>query len=72
MTEGCLRLWLEQMDEAARQALAYVEGMRNRIAHGYFELNISVVWETVQRALPDLLTHLPAVRTAAEDWPTSR
>ena len=39
--------------------------MRNRIAHGYFEINFDVVWETVQSALPELLAQLPAVRRAA-------
>ena len=120
MTIDRLPLLLEQMHEAASQALAYVEGMdkaafvtdkrtqqavvlnllvigelaakllerhgdfvmehpgiawasmkgmRNRIAHGYFELDIGVVWETVQRALPDLLARLPAVRVAAQERP---
>lgn len=120
MTIDRLPLWLDQMHEAASQALAYVEGMdkaafvtdkrtqqavvlnllvigelaaklleqhgdfvlehpgiawasmkgmRNRIAHGYFELDIGVVWETVQRALPDLLARLPAVRVAAQERP---
>ncbi len=123
MTIDRLPLWLDQMQEAASQALAYVEGMdkagfaadkrtqqavvlnllvigelaaklieqhgdfvtehpgiawasmkgmRNRIAHGYFELDIGVVWETVQRALPDLLGRLPAVRLAAQERPARR
>lgn len=29
--------------------------MRNRIAHGYFEIDIGVVWATVERHLPPLL-----------------
>ena len=33
-------------------------GMRNRIAHGYFDINLDVVWETVQTALPELLKQL--------------
>lgn len=33
-------------------------GMRNRIAHGYFDINLDVVWDTVQLALPELLEHL--------------
>ena len=41
-----------------------MKGMRNRIAHGYFEINLDVVWETVQSALPDLLRQLPAVRAS--------
>lgn len=36
-----------------------MRGMRNRIAHGYFDINLDVVWETVQIALPALLNALP-------------
>ena len=32
--------------------------MRNRITHGYFEINLDVVWNTVQDALPELLKQL--------------
>ncbi|TBW08493.1 DUF86 domain-containing protein [Azotobacter chroococcum] len=42
-----------------------MRGMRNRIAHGYFDINLDVVWETVQTALPELLKQLPAVRQDA-------
>lgn len=41
-----------------------MKGMRNRIAHGYFEINLDVVWETVQSALPELMKQLPAVRAS--------
>ncbi|PIQ11990.1 MAG: hypothetical protein CO125_03645 [Hydrogenophilales bacterium CG_4_9_14_3_um_filter_59_35] len=44
-----------------------MRGMRNRIAHGYFDINLEVVWDTVQAALPDLLKQLPAVRQDADD-----
>ncbi|MDF3055741.1 MAG: hypothetical protein K0Q74_1648 [Gammaproteobacteria bacterium] len=43
-------------------------GMRNRIAHGYFDINLDVVWETVQTALPELLMQMPAVRYEADCW----
>lgn len=39
-----------------------MRGMRNRIAHGYFDVNLDVVWDTVQTALPELLKQLPTVR----------
>lgn len=39
-----------------------MRGMRNRMAHGYFDVDLEVVWETVQTALPELLKQLPAVR----------
>lgn len=38
-----------------------MRGMRNRMAHGYFEINLEVVWSTVQTALPALLAQLDAL-----------
>lgn len=43
-----------------------MRGMRNRIAHGYFDVNLDVVWDTVQTALPELLQQLLAVRQDAD------
>jgi uncharacterized protein with HEPN domain len=43
-----------------------MRGMRNRVAHGYFDINLDVVWDTVQSALPALLLQLPALRQGAE------
>ena len=52
-----------------------MRNMRNRMAHGYFDINLDVVWDTVQAALPEtvqewlpaLLQQLPAVRQDADD-----
>ena len=61
------------MDSHAAFALAHpdvpwrsMRGMRNRIAHGYFDVNLDLVWDTVQTALPALLLHLSAVRQDAD------
>jgi len=35
-----------------------IRGMRNRLAHGYFDVNIDVVWDTVQLAVPELERHV--------------
>lgn len=45
---------------AAYPAVPWIsmKGMRNRIAHGYFEVDMGVVWETVRRALPVLIDHV--------------
>lgn len=43
-----------------------MKGMRNRIAHGYFDIDIDVVWETVRTALPELLVQLPTIRADAQ------
>jgi uncharacterized protein with HEPN domain len=44
-----------------------MRGMRNRIAHGYFEINLDLVWDTVLTALPELLKQLHAVRQHVKD-----
>jgi len=44
-----------------------MRGMRNRMAHGYFDIDLHVVWETAQAWLPELLKQLPAVRQNADD-----
>ncbi len=44
-----------------------MRNMRNRMAHGYFDINLDLVWETVQEWLPVLLQQLPSVRLDAEN-----
>ncbi|MDP2818768.1 MAG: DUF86 domain-containing protein [Polaromonas sp.] len=39
-----------------------MKGMRNRIAHGYFEINLETVWDTLKTALPSLIEQLPEIR----------
>jgi uncharacterized protein with HEPN domain len=38
-----------------------IKGMRNRIAHGYFDINLDIVWDTVRDALPALIETLAAI-----------
>lgn len=44
-----------------------MRNMRNRMAHGYFDIDLDVVWETTQAWLPGLLKQTPAVRQDAGD-----
>jgi len=44
-----------------------MRGMRNRIAHGYFEVDLDVVWDTVRTDLPALLAQLIAARHDTND-----
>lgn len=44
-----------------------LRGMRNRIAHGYFDVNLELVWSTLQIAMPDLLPKLAAARAGLAD-----
>jgi len=41
--------------EIAWQKMA---GMRDRLVHGYFDINLDVVWETVTEDLPSLVSQL--------------
>jgi len=40
--------------------------MRNRLVHGYFDINLDIVWSTISEDLPALLgsleKHLPPLR----------
>jgi uncharacterized protein with HEPN domain len=41
---------------------AQMRGMRNRMAHGYFDIDLNIVWDTVKSSLPELERHrLPLV-----------
>ena len=35
-----------------------IVGMRNRLVHAYFDINLDVVWSTVQEDLPRLIAQL--------------
>lgn len=39
-----------------------MRNMRNRMAHGYFDINLDVVWETAQEWVPQLLRQLIVLR----------
>jgi len=35
-----------------------VSGIRNRLAHGYFDVDLDIVWQTVTARLPELIVQL--------------
>ena len=70
--EAAGRVLAEFPDFAAGQAdvpWRAIRGMRNRVAHAYFNVNLELVWETVRTALPDLAAQLPAVLRDAQQFP---
>mgnify|MGYP003895539625 CR=1 FL=1 len=42
-------------------SVSAMRGMRNRIAHGYFDIDLVVVWDTLQTAHPTLKVQLCAL-----------
>jgi uncharacterized protein with HEPN domain len=52
-----------QVSEATRAHLsdlpwADIVGMRHRLIHAYFDINLDILWRTVQNDLPPLITAL--------------
>ncbi|HEX5441757.1 MAG TPA: DUF86 domain-containing protein [Ktedonobacterales bacterium] len=43
--------------------------MRNRLIHGYFAVNLTIVWDTIQRDLPVLETQIRAIRSQLDATP---
>lgn len=41
--------------------LALANDMRNALAHGYFKVDLGIVWKTIQGNLPDLHTQITEV-----------
>jgi len=36
-------------------------GLRNRLIHGYFDVNLDIVWDTVEEDLPPLVADLEKI-----------
>lgn len=68
---------LEVIGEAARNAVlaqadlpqrfpqiawSAAQGMRHRLSHGYFSIDLDIVWTTIERDVPQLLAELKRVR----------
>lgn len=50
------------VDQTPELPWKQMRGMRNRMAHGYFEINMDIVWDTVQDALPGLERQIAAIK----------
>jgi uncharacterized protein with HEPN domain len=44
----------------SRQDIPWIKmhGMRNQVAHAYSDMNLDIVWDTVQNSLPELISKL--------------
>lgn len=38
-----------------------IVGMRNRLIHGYYDINLTIVWRTVTQELPGLIGELEKI-----------
>jgi uncharacterized protein with HEPN domain len=61
--EAASRLPKEFTAEHAEVPWRRIVGLRNRIVHEYFDVDIELVWEIVHTELPALKTQLRALRS---------
>ncbi len=63
--EASSRLSKEFQAEHPEIPWSGIIGMRNRLVHAYFDINLKVVWQTTEEDLPALieqLKHLPEIQ----------
>jgi uncharacterized protein with HEPN domain len=55
-----------KISEGTKSEFAYIPwqdivGMRNRLIHGYFDVNVKLVWNTIKNNLPSLIISLKKI-----------
>jgi uncharacterized protein with HEPN domain len=71
--EACRNVERNYPDFAAAHPdlpLAFAYEMRNALAHGYFKIDLAIVWKTIATDLPDLYDQLRAI--LGEQSPAAR
>ena len=59
--EAASRVSTERKEAHPEIPWSEIVGMRNRLVHGYFNINLQRVWETVQEDIPPLISQLEAL-----------
>jgi uncharacterized protein with HEPN domain len=65
--EAAARLTEETRAAHPRIPWREIVGMRHRLVHGYFEVDLNKVWDTVQNDLPPLIALLETAVPPEED-----
>jgi uncharacterized protein with HEPN domain len=66
MGEAARRLSEETRLELSEIPWRQIIGMRNRLIHGYDDVDLAIVWDSVQNDLPPLIAQLEQVVPAEE------
>ena len=59
--EAATRVSAETKKNQPEVPWSEIIGMRNRLVHGYFEVNLKRVWDTVQNDLPALIDQVEQI-----------
>lgn len=67
--EAGARVSAEGRAEAPQIPWVEIVAMRNRLIHAYFDVDLDIVWETVQNDLPPLVATLKSILFGEEHTP---
>ena len=56
--EAASRISKEYQAEHPQISWSAMIGMRNRLVHAYFDINLKILWQTTQEDLPSLIDEL--------------
>lgn len=59
--EAASRITKQRQAEHPQIPWSKIVGMRNRLIHAYFDIELDIVWDTVTQALPPLLDQLETI-----------
>ncbi len=65
--EAASRVSTETREQAESIPWAQIKGMRNRLIHAYFDIDMDEVWETIIKDLPVLMKGIEALLEADEN-----
>ena len=58
MGEAASKISKDAQSSASEIPWANIVGMRNRLIHAYFDINLDILWQTVSNDLPELAKKL--------------
>ncbi|MCA9914943.1 MAG: DUF86 domain-containing protein [Anaerolineae bacterium] len=65
--EAAANLSQEFREEHSTIPWGQIIGMRNRLIHAYFHVDLEVVWNTTQTAVPSLVQQITAIVTKMDE-----
>ena len=61
VSEAASRISTDRQKELSQIPWSQVIGMRNRLIHAYFEVNLDIVWDVITDDLPSLIVELEKI-----------
>lgn len=61
--EAANKILKSKQDDMPEIPWVEIVGMRNRLIHAYFDINLDILWKTVIEDLPDLVKKLEIILT---------